>query len=63
VEFVETGLLEWISYMVTTYNVDGLRIDTCLEVPIDFWYKFHDKAGVYSTCEAFNSSIELNAEY
>lgn len=49
--------------MVTKYEVDGIRIDTCLEVPTDFWGPFTQSAGVYSMCECDNGSIDLNAMF
>lgn len=49
--------------MVTTYDIDGIRIDTCVEVPPDFWTEFTSAAGVYSICEVDNGSMSLNAMF
>jgi len=62
-DFVRKGLLDWISNLVTKYNVDGIRIDTCEEVPKWFWSQFNDAAGVFTICEVDNGSIDLNAGY
>jgi alpha-amylase len=37
----------WIKDLVTTYGIDGLRIDSLLEVEKDFWPGFSSAAGVY----------------
>jgi len=42
---------DWIKYLVTTYSIDGLRIDTCLEVETDFFKDFQTAANVYIACE------------
>ena len=41
-------LLKWINYLVTEFDVDGLRLDTVMYVPKNYWKKFTDKAGVYA---------------
>ena len=61
--FTRSHLLNWITWLVQTYNVDGLRIDTCLEVPNDFWSEFSAASGVYTVCEVFDGSIPTNAAY
>lgn len=63
VPYVRSQLLYWIKWLVTTYNVDRLRIDTCLEAPKDFWSEFSVSAGVYTVCEVYDGSIILNAGY
>ena len=63
VQFVSNGLLTWITQIVTKYSIDGLRIDTCPEVPMSFWAQFAKAAGVYTVCEDFNGSITDNASY
>lgn len=61
--FTRSHLLNWISWLVKTYQIDGLRIDTCLEVPSDFWAEFSAAAGVYTVCEVYDGSITTNAAY
>lgn len=39
-EYVQKTLLDWIDWLITTYDIDGLRIDTIPEVPKWFWSKF-----------------------
>lgn len=63
VQFVSSGLLTWIKTIVQKYSIDGLRIDTCPEVPINFWAQFSQAAGVFTMCEVFDGSIPTNAGY
>ncbi|KAI3318385.1 glycoside hydrolase family 13 protein [Xylariaceae sp. AK1471] len=46
----------WIKDLVSTYGIDGLRIDSLLEVEKDFWPGFGSAAGVYLVGEAFNGN-------
>ncbi len=48
---VATALLSWISDLVSTYNADGLRIDTVPYVTDAFWQRFEASAGVFCTGE------------
>lgn len=41
----------WISGLVSDYSVDGLRLDTVMEVNTGFWSAFHSAAGVYMVGE------------
>ena len=63
VQFVSSGLLTWIKSIVQKYSIDGLRIDTCPEVPMSFWAQFSQAAGVFTLCEVFDGSIPTNAGY
>jgi alpha-amylase len=63
VSFVSNGLTSWVNHIVTTYNIDGLRIDTCPEVPQSFWSLYSKAAGVFTMCEVFDGSIPTNAGY
>ncbi|TVY22327.1 Alpha-amylase A type-3 [Lachnellula hyalina] len=44
----------WIGGIVTKYSIDGLRLDSALEVDVDFFSPFEAAAGVYIVGEAFN---------
>jgi len=63
VPYVKDQLLNWVQWIVTKYNLDGLRIDTCMEVPTWFWSLFSQASGVYTVCEVDNGSINVNAGY
>ena len=62
-KYVEKTLLNWIHDLVKKYDIDGLRIDTILEVPKWFWDKFRESAGVFQIGEAFNGNIDYIADY
>ena len=63
VQFVSNGLLAWVKSIVQKYSIDGLRIDTCPEVPMSFWAQYSQAAGVFTICEVFDGSIPTNAGY
>ena len=62
-KWVEQKLLQWIHDLINKYNIDGLRIDTVIEVPKWFWDKFREAAGVFQIGEAFNGNIDYIADY
>ena len=62
-EWVTQTLLNWISDLVKKYNIDGLRIDTIMEVPKWFWDSFRNSAGVFQIGEAFKGDINYVADY
>ena len=62
-EWVTQKLLEWISDLVKKYNIDGLRVDTIMEVPKWFWDSFRNSAGVFQIGEAFKGDINYVADY
>ncbi|GAB1311163.1 alpha-amylase [Madurella fahalii] len=45
---------EWISEMVSTYSIDGLRVDSAKHVETSFWSGFSAAAGVYMVGEVFH---------
>ncbi|KAF4550375.1 Alpha-amylase A type-3-like protein [Elsinoe fawcettii] len=51
---VAAGYQSWIRELVGNYSIDGLRLDTALQVSPDFWAGFTQAAGVYMTGEIFN---------
>ena len=62
-DWVTQKLLEWIHDLVQKYNLDGIRIDTIMEVPKWFWDKFRTSAGVFQIGEAFNGDPGYVADY
>ena len=62
-EWVAQTLLDWISDIINKYNIDGIRIDTIMEVPKTFWDSFRNYAGVFQIGEAFNGDINYVADY
>ncbi|EGP92563.1 unnamed protein product [Zymoseptoria tritici ST99CH_3D7] len=43
----------WISNLVSDYSIDGLRIDSLMQVNRNFWGSFMSAAGVYAVGEAY----------
>mmetsp|Transcript_1008 Transcript_1008/g.1000 ORF Transcript_1008/g.1000 Transcript_1008/m.1000 type:complete len:341 (-) Transcript_1008:24-1046(-) len=62
-QYVRNTLKSWINWIVNKYGFDGLRVDTAVEVPKDFWYEFQASAGVYAVGEAFNGDINYVSGY
>ncbi|KAJ6096647.1 alpha-amylase [Penicillium sp. IBT 16267x] len=54
---------DWITDLVSTYSIDGLRIDSVLEVQKDFWAGFEAAAGVYCVGEVDNGDPTLVCPY
>jgi alpha-amylase len=61
--YVVEQLTKWISNMVTTYNLDGLRIDTIPHVPHHFWKKFSDASNVFQVGEALDPRADYVGSY
>lgn len=58
------GMLQaWIKDLVTTYNIDGLRIDAAKHVPGAFWAPFCESAGVFCIGEVFGDDIPFAASF
>ena len=62
-DWVTEQLVNWIHDLVQKYNLDGIRIDTIMEVPKWFWDKFRQSAGVFQIGEAFNGNPGYVADY
>jgi len=61
--YVSSTLLNWIKNLLSSNNVDGIRIDTVPEVPKTFWTQFTQAAGVFSIGEVFDGRIDYVAGY
>ncbi|KAI0798144.1 glycoside hydrolase family 13 protein [Abortiporus biennis] len=53
----------WVSNIVSTYSIDGLRIDTVKHVRQDFWPDFAKAAGVYTVGEVLHNETTFVAPY
>ena len=62
-DFVRTTLLSWIKNLVSTYKIDGIRIDTIPEVPKWFWKQFSDSSGVFQVGEVFDGRLDYVSDY
>ena len=62
-DWVAQTLYDWINDIVNKYDIDGIRIDTIMEVPKWFWDSFRESAGVFQIGEAFNGDINYVSDY
>jgi len=62
-DYVRSYLKSWIEATVQKFDFDGIRIDTIVEVPKDFWSEYAAAAGVFQMGEAFNGDIDYVADY
>jgi len=62
--FVTQTLVSWAKSIVSTYQLDGLRIDTVPEVPKPFWKTFQQSLGnLYTLGEVFDGRVDYLAPY
>lgn len=61
--FVKRTLIDWIRHLVAEFKFDGIRIDTILEVPANFWLDFTRAAGVFAMGEAFHAGYQYVGGY
>ncbi|OTA81874.1 glycoside hydrolase family 13 protein [Hypoxylon sp. CO27-5] len=54
---------KWVSWLVTEYNFDGVRIDTVKHVEKDYWPDFSAAAGVYTIGEVFDGDPNYVSGY
>lgn len=51
---------DWIADMIATYNIDGLRLDSAIEVNPSFWPDFSSAAGgTYFVGETYNENVDF----
>ncbi|RDH36480.1 alpha-amylase [Aspergillus welwitschiae] len=60
---VRTIWYDWVADLVSNYSVDGLRIDSVLEVEPDFFPGYQEAAGVYCVGEVDNGNPALDCPY
>lgn len=53
---VRTLWKEWITDLVATYSIDGLRLDSTKHIEQDFWEEFIAAAGVFATGEILDGN-------
>jgi len=61
--FVRETLMSWISDLVQTYDIDGIRIDTIPHVSRNFWQEFSEASGVFAVGEVLNLDLHYLASY
>ncbi|KAI6808352.1 alpha-amylase, partial [Hortaea werneckii] len=57
--WVRETFAEWISQLVSNYSIDGLRIDSAINVEPDFFQGFVDAAGIFATGEVMTGDERL----
>ena len=60
---VQTLWYNWVAQLVTTYNIDGLRIDTAKHVQPSFWPGYNEAAGVYCVGEVLDGDPAYTCPY
>lgn len=60
--WVASQLLKWGSWLVNTFDIDGIRADTVMYINEDFWKSFQQQVGVYIVGEVF-SDLSCNVQY
>lgn len=53
----------WITDLVSTYSIDGLRVDSAQQVNNDFFPNFQSASGVYIVGEIFNGDPSYVCPY
>ncbi|KAI6806201.1 alpha-amylase, partial [Hortaea werneckii] len=61
--WVRETFAEWISQLVSNYSIDGLRIDSAINVEPDFFPGFVDAAGVFATGEVMTGDERLACQW
>ena len=60
---VVSGHSSWINNLVTTYHVDGLRIDTAKHIRQSFYPDFLKSAGVMAVAEILDTRANYTGAY
>lgn len=60
---IRTMFHDWVSWLVSEYGFDGLRVDTVKHVEKDFWPGFAEASGVYTVGEVWDGDVNYLAGY
>lgn len=61
---VQNGFNSWISSLIPNYGIDGVRLDSVLQVNTGFWQSFVTAAGSpYMVGEIFQNSASFVCNY
>ncbi|KAE8155105.1 glycoside hydrolase superfamily [Aspergillus avenaceus] len=60
---VQDMLEKWAQKMISTYSIDGLRIDAAKHVNPDFLLKFGDAVGMFMTGEVMQREVDIICDY
>ncbi|KAK1598556.1 alpha amylase [Colletotrichum navitas] len=63
--YIRKTYADWIKDLVAKYSIDGLRLDTALEIEPEFWTDggFREAAGVYLMGEISHTDLDVLAPY
>jgi alpha-amylase len=62
-ERVQNILGMWVQEMISTYSIDGLRLDAAKHITPEFLPKFQESANMYITGEVFEISVDIICNY
>ncbi|OLN97092.1 Alpha-amylase [Colletotrichum chlorophyti] len=64
-DYVRQVYASWIKELVAKYSIDGLRVDTALEIEPEFWTEggFREAAGVFLLGEISHTNLDVLAPY
>ncbi|KZL86507.1 alpha amylase [Colletotrichum incanum] len=64
-DYVRQVYASWIKDLVAKYSIDGLRVDTALEIEPEFWTDggFREAAGVFLLAEVSHEDLNVLAPY
>ncbi|KAI9371642.1 glycoside hydrolase superfamily [Aspergillus egyptiacus] len=62
-ERVQTILEMWIQEMISTYSIDGLRLDATKHITPDFLRKFQAAADIFIFGEVYERSVDIICNY
>jgi alpha-amylase len=60
---IRTLLQDWLRWLVSEFQFDGIRIDTVKHVEVDFWAPFAWAGGVYSIGEVWSGDVNYLSRY
>ncbi|CZR63650.1 related to alpha-amylase A precursor [Phialocephala subalpina] len=60
---VRSMFSSWVEYLVSTYSIDGLRVDTVKHVEGPFWSIFNSASGVYNVGEVADGNVPYVCPY
>ena len=62
-DVVRSMWFSWVTWLVSTYSIDGLRVDTVKHVEQPFWPGFNEAAGVYAVGEVADGNVDYVCPY
>ncbi|RAL06908.1 alpha-amylase [Aspergillus homomorphus CBS 101889] len=60
---VQDMLVDWANQIISTYSIDGLRIDAAKSVNPSFLTEFHNRVGIFMTGEVFEQNASIVCDF